>query len=69
MTLEEGYGFALKALVKTMETTSPSAKKIELVSVNFNMEEQIQGVNISEERIKELLKANGLTVAEEAKDK
>lgn len=68
MTLEEGYGFALKALVKTMETTTPSAKKIELVSVNFNMAEEIQGVNISEERIKELLKANGLTVAEEVKD-
>jgi 20S proteasome subunit alpha 3 len=68
MTLEEGYGFALKALVKTMETTTPSAKKIELVSVNFNMAEEIQGVNISEERIRELLKANGLSVAEEAKD-
>jgi 20S proteasome subunit alpha 3 len=68
MTLEEGYGFALKALVKTMETTTPSAKKIELVSINFNMDEQIQGVNISEERIKTLLKANGLSVAEDLKD-
>lgn len=68
MTLEEGYGFALKALVKTMETTTPSAKKIELVSINFNMEDQIQGVNISEERIKTILKANGLSVAEEVKD-
>jgi 20S proteasome subunit alpha 3 len=68
MSLEEGYGFALKALVKTMETTSPSAKKIELVSVNFNMAEEIQGINISEQRIRELLKANGLSVAEEAKD-
>lgn len=37
MTLEEGYGFALKTLVKTMETTSPSPKKIELVSVSFDM--------------------------------
>ena len=68
MSLEEGYGFALKALVKTMETTTPSAKKIELVSVNFNMAEEIQGINISEQRIRELLKANGLSVAEEAKD-
>lgn len=68
MTLEEGYGFALKALVKTMQTTTPSAKKIELVSINFNMEEQIQGVNITEERIKSLLKANGLSVAEDLKD-
>lgn len=68
MSLEEGYGFALKALVKTMETTTPSAKKIELVSINFNMEEEIQGVNIPEERIKSLLKANGLSVAEELKD-
>lgn len=32
------------------------------------MEEQIQGVNISEERIKSLLKANGLSVAEDLKD-
>lgn len=51
-----------------METTTPSAKKIELVSIGFNMEEQIQGVSISEERIKEILKANGLSVAEEVKD-
>ena len=51
-----------------METTSPSAKKIELVSIGFNMEEKIQGYTISEERIKEILKANGLTVAEEAKE-
>ena len=32
------------------------------------MEEQIQGVNITEERIKSLLKANGLSVAEDLKD-
>lgn len=62
MTLEEGLGFALKALVKTMETTTPSPKKIELVSISFTIDEQIQGVTMSEERIKELLKANGLGV-------
>ena len=62
--LEEGLGFALKTLVKTMETTTPSAKKIELVSISFNMEEQIQGITVSEERIKELLKANGLSASE-----
>lgn len=61
MTLEEGYGFALKTLVKTMETTSPSSKKIELVSVGFNMDENICGATVSEERIAELLKSNGLT--------
>ena len=44
MTLEEGYEFALKALVKTMETTSPNPKKIELVSVNFDMSEDIKGI-------------------------
>jgi len=52
MSLEEGLGFALKTLVKTMETTTPSPKKIELVSISFNMDEQIQGINLSEERIK-----------------
>lgn len=61
MSLEEGYGFALKTLVKTMETTSPSPKKIELVSVGFDMEERVRGVTVSEEKIAELLKANGLT--------
>lgn len=65
---EDGLGFALKTLVKTMETTSPSAKKIELVSISFNMAEEIQGITMSEERIKELLKANGLTAAEDKKD-
>jgi 20S proteasome subunit alpha 3 len=69
MTLEEGYGFALKSLVKTMETTTPSPKKIELVSIGFNMEEKIQTLTISEDRIKELLKEHGLTVAEEPKEK
>lgn len=64
LTQEEGLGFALKALVKTMETTTPSPKKIEIVSISFNMDEQIQGLTLSEERIKELLKANGLTVEE-----
>ena len=60
MTLNEGYGFALKALVKTMETTSPNAKKIELVSVGLKMDESIGGVTVTEERIKELLNENGL---------
>jgi hypothetical protein len=45
-----------------METTTPNPKKIELVTLSFNMEEQIQGANISEARITELLKANGLGV-------
>lgn len=67
MSLDEGYGFALKALVKTMETTTPSAKKIELVSLSFNMSEQIQGITITEERIKELLQLNGLTSEEKEK--
>lgn len=61
MKLEEGYGFALKTLVKTMETTTPSPKKIELVSIGFDMDEQIKGVTVSEEKIKDLLKENGLT--------
>lgn len=64
MTLEEGYGFALKTLVKTMETTSPSPKKIELVSIGFDMDENIRGVTVPEERIGALLKSNGL-IAEE----
>ena len=38
MSLNDGYGFALKALVKTMETTTPSAKKIELVSIGLKMD-------------------------------
>lgn len=60
MTLEEGYGFALKTLVKTMETTSPSPKKIELVSIGFDMEEKIRGVTVPETKIAELLKTHGL---------
>ena len=43
-----------------METTSPNAKKIELVSVGLKMDESIGGVTVSEERIKELLNENGL---------
>jgi len=68
MTLEEGYGFALKTLVKTMETTSPSPKKIELVSISFDMDENIRGVTVPEDRIAALLKSNGL-VAEKEEEK
>lgn len=60
MTLEEGYEFALKALVKTMETTTPNPKKIELVSVSFDMNEEIRGITVSEEKVKDLLKSAGL---------
>lgn len=65
MTLEEGYGFALKTLVKTMETTSPSPKKIELVSISLDMDEKIRGVTVSEDRIAALLKQNGLVADKE----
>lgn len=68
LSLEEGLGFALKALVKTMETTNPNPKKIELVSISFTIDEQIQGVTMSEDRIKELLKANGLGVEEKKEE-
>lgn len=47
LSQEEGLGFALKALVKTMETTTPSPKKIELVSISFTMDDQIQGLTMS----------------------
>ena len=56
MTLKEGYGFALKALVKTMETTTPSAKKIELVSVGRKMDDSIKTETLTEDQIKDLLK-------------
>lgn len=65
MTLEEGYGFALKTLVKTMETTSPSPKKIELVSISFDMDEKIRGMTVPEDRIAALLKQNGLVADKE----
>jgi 20S proteasome subunit alpha 3 len=68
MSQEEGLGFALKALVKTMETTTPSPKKIELVSISFTMDDQIQGINLSEDRIKDLLRSNGLTVEEKKEE-
>lgn len=51
-----------------METTNPNPKKIELVSISFTIDEQIQGVTMSEDRIKELLKANGLGVEEKKEE-
>lgn len=48
-----------------METTSPSPKKIELVSISFDMDEKIRGVTIPEERIAALLKENGLVADKE----
>ncbi len=60
-TLDQGYDTALKALVKTMETTTPSSKKIEIISISFNMVEEIAGKTLKDEEIKELLKRNELT--------
>ena len=65
-SLEEGYEFSLKSLVKTMETTSPNPKKIELVSVSFNMNEEINGTTVNEEKIRELLKSSGLLNEDES---
>ena len=49
-----------------METTSPNPKKIELVSVSFNMNEEINGTTVNEEKIRELLKSSGLLNEDES---
>lgn len=47
---------ALRALVKTMETTEPSAKKIELVTVTKNANGNVVGKTLTEEDIVALIK-------------
>ena len=49
-----------------METTSPNPKKIELVSVSFNMNEEINGTTVNEEKIRALLKSSGLLNEDES---
>ncbi len=64
LTLKEGLSIALRALVKTMETTEPSAKKIELVVVSLIKPEEVRGdvrgKTLTEAEIEELIKENKL---------
>lgn len=60
LTLKEGLSIALRALIKTMETTDPSAKKIELVTVYRAENGEVKGRSLPEEEILVLIKENAL---------
>ena len=59
MNLQNGCKFALKTLIKTMQGSTPSPKKIELVCVGFDMQENIRQTTISEQSKIEMLKDLG----------
>ncbi len=60
LTLKEGLSIALRALVKTMETTDPSAKKIELVTIALNANGEVKGKTLVEDEIAQLITENKL---------
>jgi 20S proteasome subunit alpha 3 len=60
LSLKEGLSIALRALVKTMETTDPSAKKIELVTIALNANGEVKGKTLVEEEIAQLITENKL---------
>lgn len=62
MNLEQGLDLGVKAIVKTMDTSNPSASKIEVVTITHNMLGEIQGKTLKEQEVADLLQKNGFTV-------
>eukprot|EP01016_Furgasonia_blochmanni_P003559 TRINITY_DN11401_c0_g1_i1.p1 TRINITY_DN11401_c0_g1~~TRINITY_DN11401_c0_g1_i1.p1 ORF type:complete len:278 (+),score=84.21 TRINITY_DN11401_c0_g1_i1:605-1438(+) len=62
MNIDQGLDLAIKALSKTMDTSSPSAEKIEIVVITKNQDGQIGSRPLAEKDILELLKRNNLNV-------
>lgn len=50
---------AIKALVKTMDTTSPSPQKIEIVIISKDQHNEVKSKTLTEAEVLELLKKNG----------
>lgn len=63
ITLKEGINLGVKALVKTMDTANPSAKKIEMVVISENPKTgKVEGRTLKEAEIRTLLEENGFNV-------
>ncbi|KRX04743.1 hypothetical protein PPERSA_11799 [Pseudocohnilembus persalinus] len=59
INLQDGLNLAVKALVKTLDTTNPEAKKIEVQVISKNDKGQIQGRSLPDKEIEQILKNIG----------
>lgn len=57
-TLSQGVDLALKAIVKTMDTTQPDSKKVELMHLQKNSEGGVTVKNYTESEIVALIEKN-----------
>ena len=57
-TLSQGVDLAIKSIVKTMDTTVPDPKKIEIMHLTKNLEGGVNVKNYTEEEIKALTDKN-----------
>ena len=60
MTLEEGLNLGLNALVKTMDTVAPAPKKIEILLISKNNNQEVTGKFLNLTEVEDLLKKNKL---------
>ncbi|KAM3141609.1 hypothetical protein pb186bvf_006214 [Paramecium bursaria] len=58
LTLDQGLNVAIKALVKTMDTSSPQPSKIEIVLIS-KADKNVKSKTLTEAEVLALLKANG----------
>jgi len=69
LTLEKGLDLAIKALSKTLDTTSPSPDKIEIVTITKKDKDEVKSKTLSETEILNLLKKNNLTGDKDKEEK
>jgi 20S proteasome subunit alpha 3 len=65
MTLEQGLDLGLKSIVKTIDTTQPNPKKIEVMMIAGG-KDRIQGRILPEPEVRAALKRNGFEVPAQA---
>lgn len=57
-SLSQGVDLALKAIVKTMDTTKPDAKKVEIMHLTKNLDDGVNVKTYSESEIQNLIEKN-----------
>lgn len=64
--MEKGLDLGVKALVKTMDTTTPAPNKIEIVIITKEKNTgEVRGKTLKEKEIEDLLKKNGFNVSKQ----
>jgi 20S proteasome subunit alpha 3 len=64
--LEKGMDLAIKALSKTLDTSTPSPEKIEIVTITLKDKDEVKAHTLNDEEIKVLMKKNNLVEEKKA---